>query len=134
MFLGLAMALVFSAGLTSCGKEDNAVKESNANGNTQIAGVWALQIDNVGIIGFRLGADGTFGYDEWSVGESVSDFSNMKATINWSTTGNVLTLTAPGVSEKVTWKYSLSEDGRTLYLSDHTGSQYEILSGAFKKQ
>lgn len=130
MFLGLAMALVFCAGLTSCSNDDDDEK----GGNTNLVGVWTQQIDRVSVIGFKLGSDGKFGYDEWSVGESVSDFSNMRITINWSATDDVLTLTAPGVSEKVTWKYRLSEDGRTLYLSDHTGSQYYELSGTFTKQ
>jgi hypothetical protein len=115
MMIAFVMA-VMSVGFASCGSDDDDPNNGGGSDNP-LAGTWVMY-DSVGAsswyIGIRLNGDGSASYTEWDAKESPRWPSK---TGKWSATETTLTVYEPSGDIMFSCQYSLSDDGKALYLS-----------------
>lgn len=131
LFLTLTLFVFGFMGLlfVSCGGDD----DSNGGGrDSNVIGTWIM--DNATYkfsCGWQFNADGSCSFGEWS----YQGTPRFPATggVTWSTSGNTLSIHAG--SESASFTYSISKDGKTLYLvATSRGDDYSEMEGTYTKQ
>lgn len=122
-FMIAAVMAVMSVGLASCGSDDDA---PGSGSNSGLVGTWVAFHQGAAVSwynGLKLDKNGDAYYDEWQEGDSPK-WSNKTGT--WSVSDGILRITEPNGNIFMDGYYTLSDDGKTLYISD--GSDYIILT------
>ena len=120
--IALVMA-VMSVGFASCGSDDD---EPGSGGNNGLVGVWVIFHQETTVSwyqGFRFENNGNAYYTEWDARESPRWPSNAG---KWYVKDGVLTVLESNGDIFFDAYYSLSEDGKTLYITD--GNDYLTLT------
>lgn len=119
--IALVMA-VMSVGLASCGDDDAPGSGSNSN----LVGIWVAFHQESSVSwynGLKLDKNGDAYYTEWDARDSPK-WPNKTGT--WSVENGILRITEPDGSIFMDGYYTLSDDGKTLYITD--GSDYIIFT------
>ena len=122
-FMIAAIMAVMSVGFASCGDDKD---ESGSGSNSGLVGTWVAYHQSGAVSwynGLKLEKNGDAYYTEWDSRESPQWPSNPG---KWSASDGILRIIEPDGDIFMDGYYTLSEDGKTLYLSD--GEDYLILT------
>ena len=102
---------LLNVGLTSCGSDD----EEGGSIDQNLMGTWYKNGSSY-TAGWRFNANGTYIEGEWMRGGSERFNTEREANTHWFTDGNKLTVR--GIGEVWSYIYSISDDGKTLTLTE----------------
>lgn len=123
----IMLAIFTTVGLASCGSDDD--DNGGGSASADLSGIWVKNGSNY-VAGLKLAAGGAnVEFGEWMKGDSPR-FAEEEVTVRWYTKGGRLYFTANG--QTISVAYSLSDDGKTLYLSDPSSEDWDFI-GTFTK-
>ena len=113
-FATLLVVAICSMTLASCGDDD----DDDYGGDKALVGTWVKEVYEFDLhyyMGYRFTKDGYVSYFEWNEGESPNwDYNKTK----FKAKNGTCTVYKPDGSVYRTYNYSISSDGKTLWVGE----------------